>query len=67
MVQPLFGNVPLEALEILPAPGEPWHSFANARNQLAHGDQAAALRSAISQCSLIAIGCDLAPDTTLPG
>jgi len=49
MVQPLFGNVPLEALEILPAPGEPWHSFANARNQLAHGDQAAALRSAIGR------------------
>ena len=44
-IQSLFGDVPLENLEIESADSEPWRSFANARADLARGDEASALRT----------------------
>jgi hypothetical protein len=48
----LFGDAPLEAL-VIDAPGqEPWHSIANARDKLATGDRAGALRTNLHDESL---------------
>lgn len=45
MIQTLFGDVPFENLEADSADSEPWRSFANARADLARGDQTSALRT----------------------
>ncbi len=44
-IQSLFGDVPFESLEIGSADSEPWRSFANARADVARGDETSALRT----------------------